>query len=62
MKHWQEHYLVKHKRKHFGRINIGDYDKIISDMRLNLQLGVKINVPCCTINTFSLSMVAQVVQ
>ena len=53
---------MKHKRKHFGRINIGDFDKIISDMRLNLQLGVKINVPCCTINTFSLSMVAQVVQ
>ena len=25
-------YLAKHKRKHFGRINIGNFDKIISYM------------------------------
>ena len=28
MKHWREYYLTKHKRKHFGGINIGDFDKI----------------------------------
>ena len=44
MKHWWEYYLAKHKRKHFGRINIDNFDKIISYMCLNLQLGVKINV------------------
>ena len=44
MKHWQEYYLAKHKRKHFGRINIGNFDKIISHIYLNLQLGVKTNV------------------
>ena len=30
MKYWQEYYLAKHKREHFGRINIGKLDKIIS--------------------------------
>ena len=40
MKYWQEYYLAKHKRKHFGGINIDDLDKIISCMCLNLQLGV----------------------
>ena len=32
MKYWREYCLAKHKRKHFGRINIGDSDKIISFM------------------------------
>ena len=44
MKHWWEYYLAKHKRKYFGIINIGDFDKIILHICLNLQLGVKINV------------------
>ena len=35
--------LAKHK-KYFGWINIGNFDKKISYMCLNLQLGVKINV------------------
>ena len=30
MKYWREYYFVKHKRKYFGRINIGNLDKIIS--------------------------------
>ena len=25
MKYWQEYYLAKHKRKHFGRTNISNY-------------------------------------
>ena len=29
MKYWQEYYLTKHKTKYFGRIIIGDVDKII---------------------------------
>ena len=29
MKYWREYYLTKHKIKHFGRIIIGDVDKII---------------------------------
>ena len=35
--------MAKHERKHFGGVNIGDFDKI-SYMHLNLQLDVKINV------------------
>ena len=31
-------------RKEFGRISIGDLDKIISYMRLKLHLGVNFNV------------------
>ena len=27
-KHWREYYLMKHKRKHFGGINIGNFDKM----------------------------------
>ena len=34
--------IWQNKRKHFGRINIGDFDKIISYMCLNLQLRVKV--------------------
>ena len=44
MKYWREYYLVKHKRKHFGGIIIGNLNKIISYMCLNLQLGVNFNV------------------
>ena len=39
MKYWQEYYLAKLKRKHFGEINIGNFDKIISNMCLTFQLG-----------------------
>ena len=35
---------MKHKRKHFDGINIGDLDKIISYICLNLQLEVNFNV------------------
>ena len=34
----------EHKRNCFGRINIGNFDKIISYMHLNLQLRVKLNM------------------
>ena len=47
MKCWREYYLAKFKRKHFGRINIGDFDKIISYMCLNLQLGVILMCTYC---------------
>ena len=40
MKYWQEYYLAIYKRKHFGGINIGDFDKIIYYMCLNLQFSV----------------------
>ena len=40
MKDWREYYLVKHKRKPFGRINIGDSDKIISYMSLICSTGL----------------------
>ena len=53
---------MKHKRKHFGEINIGDIDKIISYMHLNCNLKLKLMYACCTINAASLPMVAQVVQ
>ena len=48
MKYWQEYYLAEHKRKHFaiGEINIGDFDKIISYMHLNLQLRVILMCVC----------------
>ena len=36
--------LHETQRKHFGGINIGDLNKIISCMCLNLQLGVNFNV------------------
>ena len=39
-----ESIIWQNKRKHFSGINIGDFDKIISYMGLNLQLRVKINV------------------
>ena len=35
---------MEHIEKEFGRINIGDLDKIISYIRLKLQLGVNFNV------------------
>ena len=44
MNYWRECYLVKHKRKKFGGINIGDLDKIISCVCLNLQLRLNFNV------------------
>ena len=44
MKYWREHYLVKHKGKQFGGINIGDLDKIISYVCSNWQLGVNSDV------------------
>ena len=28
MKYWQEHCLAKRIEKHFGEINIGDYDQL----------------------------------
>ena len=34
-------------KKHYGRINIGDLDKIISYVSLNLQLGVNLKCVCC---------------
>ena len=37
----------EHKRKHFGRINIGNLDTIISYMCLNLQLRVNLMCACC---------------
>ena len=37
---------VTHK-KHFSRINIGDLDKIISCVSLNLQLRVNLMCMCC---------------
>ena len=46
MKYWREYYLAKHKRKHFGRINIGDLDKN-SYMHTNLQLKVILMHTCC---------------
>ena len=46
MKYWQEHNLAKRKRKHFGGINIGDFDKIIYYMHLNLQFGVILMCAC----------------
>ena len=36
--------MAKHIEKQFGRINIGNLDKIISCMHLKLQLGVNFNV------------------
>ena len=48
MKYWQEYYLVKYKRKHFGGINIDDLDKIISYVCLNWQLKVISMCVCCT--------------
>ena len=47
MKYWQEYYLVKHIEKHFGRINIGGLDKIISCVCLKLLLGVDLMCACC---------------
>ena len=38
MKYWREDYLAKHKRKHSGGITVGDFDKFISYVHLNLQL------------------------
>ena len=37
----------KTQKKHFGRTNIGDFNKIISYMHLNLQLGVILMFVCC---------------
>ena len=39
--------MVKHKGKHFGEINIGDLDTIISYMCLNLQLRLILMCVCC---------------
>ena len=36
--------MAKHTEKQFGRIHIGDLDKIISYMCLKLQLRVNFNV------------------
>ena len=47
MKYRQEDYLVKHKRKHFGGITVGDFDKFISYVHLNLQLEVILMCACC---------------
>ena len=47
LKYWREYYLVKHKRKHCDGINIVDFDKIISYMHLNLQLGVILMCTFC---------------
>ena len=46
MKYWREYYLVKHIEKHFGGINIGDLDKIISYMRLNCCSGLILMCAC----------------
>ena len=46
MKYWQECYLTKHKRKHFDRINVGDFDKSIYYLHLNLQSGVILMCAC----------------
>ena len=47
MKYWQEYCLVKHKRKHFGRINIGNLDKIISYMCLICSSELFLMCVCC---------------
>ena len=47
MKHWREYYLAKHKRKHFGGINIGDFDTIISYMCLICSLEFFLICACC---------------
>ena len=48
MKYWQEYNLAKHKRQHFGRINIGDSDKklFIIAIYLNLQFRVILMCTC----------------
>ena len=52
MKYLREHYLAKHKRKHFGRINIGDLDKIISNM---LKLAARSNLNVCVLHTWHIA-------
>ena len=47
MKYWQEYYLANYKRKHFGGINIGNLDKIISYICLTWQLGSNLMCACC---------------
>ena len=44
MKYWREYYLAKHTEKHFGKINIGDQNKIISYMHIKLQLGANFSM------------------
>ena len=46
MKYWREYYLAKHIEKHFGGINIGDLDKIVSYMRLNCYSGLILMCAC----------------
>ena len=46
MKYWREYYLAKHIEKHFGGINIGDLDKIVSYMRLNCWSGLILMCAC----------------
>ena len=46
MKYWREYYLAKHIEKHFGGINIGDLDKIVSYMYLNCCSGLILMCAC----------------
>ena len=46
MKYWREYYLVNYIEKHFGGINIGDLDKIVSYMRLNCCSGLILMCAC----------------
>ena len=44
MKYWRDYCLVKCIEKHFSEINIGNLNKIISYMRIKLQLGANFSV------------------
>ena len=47
MNYWREYYSMKHQRKHYGRINIGNLDKIISYMCLNFSSELILMCACC---------------
>ena len=38
--------MAKHKRKYFGGITVGDFDKFTSNVHLNLQLKVILMYAC----------------